>query len=167
MYDQPRFDTQERQPFFADNRSMRPGVPGTVARQSDADLSVATGRAADGESWVMTVPGMVVRRNGGMGPFVARGQERYDIYCAPCHSRTGDGLGPISLRAANVLGQVALRPPTFHSDRLRHIPDGQMFATITNGVRNMPAYGSNIPSDDRWAIVTYVRALQLSQGKSK
>lgn len=68
----------------------------------------------------------------------------------------------VGLRAQE-LGAAALKPPTFHDDRLRHIPDGQLYATISNGVRNMPAYGHSIPLDDRWAIVGYVRALQLSQ----
>ena len=93
---------------------------------------------------------------------LSRGKNRYDIYCAPCHSVSGDGKGMVSRRAA-ALGASGLVAPTFHDDRLRHIPDGQLFATITNGVRNMPAYAHNLPVDDRWAIVEYVRALQLSQ----
>ncbi len=93
---------------------------------------------------------------------MARGKDRYDIYCSVCHSISGDGQGMVSRRAA-ALGATALMAPSFHDDRLRHIPDGQLYATITNGVRNMPAYAHNLPVDDRWAIVQYVRALQLSQ----
>jgi mono/diheme cytochrome c family protein len=162
MYNQPRYDTQERQPFFADQRSMRPQVEGTVSREMEEDHASATGRDRYNRGWIALVPAGVVARNGGAEAFVARGQERYDIYCATCHSISGDGRGMVSRRAA-ALGASGLIAPSFHDDRLRHIPDGQLFATITNGVRNMPAYAHNIPVDDRWAIVHYVRALQLSQ----
>jgi len=125
-------------------------------------LPWASGRTAQDDAWLMEVPAGVIQRNGGHSAFVARGQDRYDIYCATCHSIAGDGKGMVSRRAA-ALGASGLVAPSFHDDRLRHIPDGQLYATIKNGVRNMPAYGFNIPSDDRWAIVLYVRALQLSQ----
>ncbi|MBW2507450.1 MAG: cytochrome c [Deltaproteobacteria bacterium] len=162
MYNQPRYDTQERQPFFADQRSMRPDVEGTVSRESERLLPWATGRDANDEAWVMEVPQGVVNRNGGPASFLARGKERYEIYCAPCHSLAGDGKGMVS-RRAGALGASGLVAPSFHDDRLRHIPDGQLYATIKNGLRNMPAYAHNIPVDDRWAIVQYIRALQLSQ----
>lgn len=162
MYNQPRYDTQERQPFFADQRSMRPQVEQTVAREMEMALAWATGRSAQGDAWLMEVPPQIVARAGGPQPFLDRGKQRYDIYCATCHSLSGDGKGMVSRRAAS-LGATGLVAPTFHDDRLRHIPDGQLFATITNGVRNMPAYAHNIPVDDRWAIVHYVRALQLTQ----
>jgi mono/diheme cytochrome c family protein len=162
MYNQPRYDTQERQPFFADQRSMRPGVEGAVPREAEQFIHWATGRDAKDESWLMDTPAGLVKRNGGASAFLARGQERYGIYCAPCHSVSGDGKGMVSRRAA-ALGASGLIAPSFHDDRLRHIPDGQLYATITNGVRNMPAYAHNIPVDDRWAIVQYIRALQLSQ----
>jgi mono/diheme cytochrome c family protein len=162
MYNQPRYDSQERQPFFADQRSMRPGVEGTVSKEMEKFVHWATGRDAKGESWIMEVPAPLIERNGGSAEFLARGQERYDIYCAVCHSISGDGKGMVS-RRATALGATGLVAPTFHDDRLRGIPDGQLFATITNGVRNMPSYAHNIPVDDRWAIVHYVRALQLSQ----
>jgi len=162
MYNQPRYDTQERQPFFADQRSMRPGVEGTVSREAEISLLRATGRSAKGEAWLMEVPADLIMNKGGHSAFLARGQDRYNIYCAACHSIAGDGKGMVSRRAA-ALGATGLVAPSFHDDRLRHIPDGQLYATIKNGLRNMPAYGFNIPSDDRWAIVLYVRALQLSQ----
>ena len=165
MYDQPRYDSQERRPFFEDQRSMRPQVPGTISREMERDLSYATGRLVGDEGWVMNVPNVVAVRSGGASAMVERGQDRYNIYCATCHSRVGDGMGSVAIRAGT-LGALALKPPTFHSDRLRHVPDGQIFSTITNGVRNMPAYGFSIPGDDRWAIVSYVRALQLTQLQS-
>jgi len=171
MYNQPRYDTQERQPFFADQRSMRPQVEGTVSSEMELELTWATGRTADGRQWVMSVPESVIIRGstvlpstarGRIIPFIARGRDRYNIYCAPCHSLSGDGKGMVS-RRANALGASGLVATSFHDDRLRHMPDGQLFATITNGVRNMPSYAHNISVDDRWAIVHYVRALQLSQ----
>ena len=161
MYNQPRYDTQERQPFFADQRSMRPQVEGTVSREMERSLTMATGRAAN-EGYLLEVPPLLIARRGGSEAFLKRGKDRYDIYCAACHSLSGDGKGMVS-RRAGALGATGLVAPSFHDDRLRHIPDGQLFATITNGVRNMPAYAHNIPVDDRWAIVHYVRALQLSQ----
>ena len=161
MYNQPRYDTQERQPFFADQRSMRPQVEGTVSREMEGALTWASGRAAD-EGYLLEVPKKLIALNGGSAAFLARGQDRYEIYCAACHSLSGDGKGMVS-RRAGALGATGLVAPSFHDDRLRHIPDGQLYATITNGVRNMPAYAHNIPVHDRWAIVHYVRALQLSQ----
>ena len=101
-----------------------------------------------------------------------RGHERFNIYCAPCHSVAGDGHGPISMRAqwlAETLrdqGSAGLSAPTLHDDRIRSMPDGQLYGVITNGLRNMPAYSQSIPLADRWAIVSYVRALQLTQASA-
>ena len=162
MYNQPRYDTQERQPFFADQRSMRPQVEGTVSREMEKKYPVATGLSAQTNAYLARVPRDVALGFGTPQALMARGEERYNIYCAPCHSFSGDGKGMVSRRAA-ALGAAGLVAPSFHDDRLRHIPDGQLFATITNGLRNMPSYAHNIPVDDRWAIVQYVRALQLSQ----
>lgn len=162
MYNQPRYDTQERQPFFADQRSMRPQVAGTVSREMTKGFAHATGLAAQSKAYIDEVPRVIIAEFGTREAIMARGQDRYDIYCAPCHSFSGDGKGMISRRAA-ALGAAGLIAPTFHDDRLRHIPDGQLFATITNGVRNMPSYAHSLPVNDRWAIVQYVRALQLSQ----
>ncbi len=161
MYNQPRYDTQEKQLFFSDQRSMRPKVEGAVSREMEPALPWATGRTAD-DSYILEVPPQLVASRGGNRAFVERGQDRYNIYCSPCHSYSGDGKGMIS-RRADQLGDAGLVAPTLHDDRLRHVPDGQIFATITNGVRNMPSYAHNLPVDDRWAIVLYVRALQLSQ----
>ena len=96
MYNQPRYDTQERQPFFADQRSMRPGIEGTISREQEKFIHLATGRDAKGEAWVMEVPDAVIQRNGGRAALIARGQDRYQIYCAACHSISGDGRGMVS-----------------------------------------------------------------------
>ena len=162
MYNQPRYDTQERKPFFADQRSMRPEVEGTISREMVTSLHLETGVSAATEGYVSVIPPEVAMKFGSKEALLARGQERYNIFCAPCHSASGDGKGMVS-RRATVLGATGLVAPSFHDDRLRHIPDGQLYATIRNGLRNMPAYGYNVPVDDRWAIVGYVRALQLSQ----
>jgi hypothetical protein len=158
MYDQPRYDMQSKSEFFADRRTMRSPVEGTIAReqQIDVDPEVGGGRTRDDSGYVLTVPPIVVERMGGAEAFVARGQERFNIYCTPCHDATGSGHGM-------AVKHGMLAPPTFHQDRIRHMPDGQLFATISNGIRNMPAYGISVPAFDRWAIVAYVRALQLSQ----
>jgi mono/diheme cytochrome c family protein len=158
MYDQPRYDVQARSAFFGDGRTMRPLPEGVVPREASADSVVSTGWSDAASTWVLTVPDSVVSELGGMEAHVARGQDRYNIYCTPCHGYAGDGDGMVPTRVGG-----AIRPPTFHDDRLRHIPDGQIFATITHGVRNMPMYAHSIPANDRWAIVSYVRALQLSQ----
>ena len=162
MHNQPRYDTQEKQPFFADQRSMRPYVEGTVSREMEKGYNAATGVGANSGTYVDVVPPRVVAKFGSMDAMLARGQDRYNIYCSVCHSLSGDGKGMVSRRAA-ALGATGLVAPSFHDDRLRHIPDGQLYATIANGLRNMPSYAHNIPVDDRWAIVQYVRALQLSQ----
>jgi mono/diheme cytochrome c family protein len=135
---------------------MRQPVEGTVARETELDPEVAEGRLPDDSGYVLTVPKPAIDRAGGMQGLVTRGQERFNIYCAPCHDKTGSGKGM-------VVKHGMLAPPSFHQDRIRHMPDGQMFATISNGIRNMPAYGIAVPVEDRWAIVSYVRALQLSQ----
>ncbi|MBX3248795.1 MAG: cytochrome c [Myxococcales bacterium] len=162
MYDQPRYDPQERSEFFEDGRTMRPLVEGAVAREMEVDPTLSSGRTEDGSAWLLEIPGPVIERKGGMEALLARGHERHDIFCAPCHGLAGDGQGLVSTRVQQ-LGFSALAAPTLHDDRIRHMPDGQLYATITNGIRNMPAYAHSIPQDDRWAIVAYVRALQISQ----
>lgn len=166
MYDQPRYDAQQASRFFADGRTMRPPVAGTVAREMEADITVATGRTEDDSAWIPEVPESVVARLGGMESTLHRGHERFGIYCAPCHGDSGNGKGMISLRAEQLQGMGqsgAFTATDLHDERLRHIPDGQLYATISNGIRNMPAYRQSIPLEDRWAIAAYVRALQLSR----
>ena len=161
MYNQPKYSTQHTSTYFADKRTMRPPVEGTVparvaGRPVELDDEVASGRTADGSAYVMTVPDVVARRAGGMEALVQRGRERYNIYCTPCHAQTGLGNGTVVQRGYQ-------KPPSLSDARLREMPDGQIYATIHNGVRNMPAYGAQIQESDRWAIVSYVRALQLTQ----
>lgn len=165
MYDQPKYDVQEESTFFPDKRTMRPLVEGVVAHDTDVDPQIAQGRLEDQSGYVLEIPKEVITRSGGPEKFAARGKERYGIYCAPCHDNTGSGNGLVKQRAVKS-GATAFVPPTFHADRLRHIPDGQLYATIANGKNNMPAY-SQIPVNDRWAIVSYVRALQVAAPKTE
>lgn len=157
MYHQPRYNMQAESEFFADKRTMRPRVDGTVGRSQIVDPRIAEGRLEDNSGYVLSVPEEVVRFAGGVEPLAERGKARYGIYCVPCHDGTGAGQGLVVKRGM-------LAPPTFHQDRIRKMPDGQLFATISNGIRNMPAYAQQIPDIDRWAVVAYVRALQVSQG---
>ncbi len=149
---QNRFNAQEENEFFADNRAMRPPVEGTVARGLlKEDVEYYEGLNPD-SSFVEDIPMEVT------GSFIYRGQDRYDIYCSVCHGGTGDGRGII------MTGDYGYVPaPSFHSNRLREVPDGEIYSAIANGIRNMPSYATQIPVEDRWAIVSYVRALQRSQ----
>ena len=158
MYGQPRYNMQGESAFFDDHRNMRSPVEGTVARETEIGERIARGRMEDGSGYVLTIPTEIIERAGGMDALVHRGQDRFGIYCTPCHDKTGSGDGMAVKRGM-------LKPPSFHLDRIRHLPDGQIFATISNGVRNMPAYAPQIPIADRWAIVSYVRALELSQAQ--
>jgi mono/diheme cytochrome c family protein len=162
MYVQPRYKIQGESEFFSDHRMMRPPVEGAISREKDIDPEVATGRLADDSGYVLTIPKRAVDSFGGMDKLLERGKDRYGIYCTPCHDATGSGNGEVAQHAV-ATGAAVMKPPTYHQDRLRHAPDGQIFATISNGVRNMPAYGFQIPTHDRWAIVGYFRALQVSQ----
>ena len=160
MFDQQRYDPQSESHFFADSRTMRTPVEGTIPRERVIDPEYGLGRLPDDSGYVLQIPRAAVDHFGGMAAMVDRGQDRYNIYCRPCHDGTGSGKGLVIQRSG---WQPA--PPTFHQDRIRHMPDGQVFATITHGARIMPSYGARIPVADRWAIVSYVRALQLSQGE--
>jgi mono/diheme cytochrome c family protein len=168
MYDTERYNPESYADFFPDHRTMRPPIPGTVARDRyEDDPEVATGLLADRSAYVMTIPQALVQHFGGMDKLLQRGQERFGIYCAPCHSQTGDGKGMVVCKRDKVTDPCESRGfpplPSYEDPRLRSMPDGQLFATITHGVRTMPAYGPQVPAQDRWAIVGYVRALQMSQ----
>ena len=149
MHNQPKYVPLRESEFFADGRSERPLVPGTVPRgESRADVSYYTGLVGDKLLDTMPVP---VNRE-----LLKRGQERFNIYCAPCHSVLGDGQGMVARRGY-------LKPPSFHDDRLRNAPLGHIYRVMTYGSGAMPDYAQQIPAADRWAIVAYIRALQLSQ----
>jgi mono/diheme cytochrome c family protein len=169
MYDTERYNPESYSQFFADHRTMRTPVPGTIARDRyEEDPSVSSGLLEGQDGYVLIVPPAVVQHAGGLEKLVARGQERFTIYCAPCHGQTGDGKGMIACkpreRPTDPCQSRGFPPlPSYEDPRIRQMPDGQLFATITHGVRTMPAYGPQIPAADRWAIVSYVRALEMSQ----
>jgi len=149
MHDQPKYVPLRQSSFFGDERSARPLVPGTVARghlRDDTLLYTGKINGADATVFPLVADARVM----------ARGQERFDIYCSPCHGRTGQGDGMVVRRGFR-------RPPSFHEDRLRNAPIGHLFDVITNGFGAMPDYATQIRAEDRWAIVAYVRALQLSE----
>jgi len=157
MDNQPKVKTQSRLMLFADQRGMRPPVAGTVARGSVIDdPALELGKTEDGE-WIETIPVAVSL------PLLERGRQRFDIYCSPCHGLAGYGDGMVAKRADQLQEGTWTPPTSFHTDLVRTRPDGHIFNTISNGIRNMPSYGSQIPVDDRWAIVAYVRALERSQ----
>ena len=146
---QPRYDPLEPSAFFADGMSARPRVPGTVARgELVTNTFLETGKInnADGDGFPFAVTEDVLDR----------GHERFNIYCSECHGRIGDGNGMIPSRGYR-------RPPSFHTDTLRTAPTGHFFDVMTNGFGAMPPYAPQVPVNDRWAIIAYIRALQLSQ----
>jgi hypothetical protein len=150
MHVQPRQNPLSRSDFFSDQRSARPPVEGTVARgQLYEDSYFYTGKVGNNPGDSMPFP---VTKD-----VLARGRERYNIYCAPCHSRVGDGNGFVPSRGFSKI------PPSFHIARLQKAPLGYFYDVITEGFGIMPDYASQISPRDRWDIVAYVRALQLSQ----
>lgn len=149
MEDQPRYEPLEASALFPDGQSARPLLAGVVARGApDVDDPVFSGRE-DGE-WVTTLPVPLT------AALLQRGQAQYDIFCSPCHGLAGYGDGMIAQRGFP-------NPPSFHSHRLRQLPDGHYFDVISNGFGIMFEYGSRVSPADRWAIIAYIRALQLSQ----
>ncbi len=152
---QPRYQAMRASSFFEDGRAMRPPVPGTVARgllREDSDFY--TGRSDNG-AFVTSNPMPLTLE------VLERGQDRYNIYCSVCHSASGDGQGII------MTGQFGYTPaPSFHDDRIMEVEEGYLYDVVTNGIRNMPGYGTQLAVADRWAVVAYVRALQRSQNAS-
>jgi len=149
MADQPRYEPLQKSSLFDDERASRPLVEGTVARgHLEADEPFYTEKS-NGRP-VTGFPFPVDRQN------LQRGQERYDIFCSPCHDRVGMGRGMIVRRGYRP-------PPSWHIDRLRAAPPGHFFDVISHGFGSMPDYAAEIPVRDRWMIVAYIRALQLSQ----
>ena len=149
MANQPKYDPLEPSDFFADGMSARPRIPGTVARgELPLEGFLVTGKInnADGDGYPFPVTMQVMNR----------GQERFNIYCSPCHGRGGDGNGMIPSRGLR-------HPPSFHTDALRNAKTGHFFDVMTNGFGAMPSYAVQVPVNDRWAIIAYIRALQLSR----
>jgi hypothetical protein len=149
MHLQPYYRPLAKSDFFADGRSARLPVEGTVA-QGDLreNTYLYTGKIGSAPGDFMPFPVTT--------EVLTRGRERYNIYCTPCHGRVGDGNGFIPSRGYR-------RPPSFHIDRLRKVPIGYLFDVDTNGFGVMPDYAAQIPVRDRWCIAAYIRALQLSQ----
>jgi len=149
MHDQPKYESLEASTFFPDGRASRPLVPGTVARgQLREDTHLYEGKVSGKPA--ETFPFPIDLKT------LERGQQRYNIYCSPCHDRVGNGNGMVVRRGFRP-------PPSYHIERLRKVPPGYLYDVITNGFGAMQDYAAQIPVRDRWAIVAYVRALQLSQ----
>lgn len=170
MDDQQKFKAQQINMMFADHRAMRPQVEGTVA-EGDLHEDSAFYRGIEDGHWVQDFPKvnpetgqpLVIDKD-----FILRGQDRFNIYCSVCHGLEGDGQGMVSKRVEQLSlegqGVNTWTPPlSYHTKQVRDRPNGHIFNTITNGIRNMPPYGPQIAPIDRWAIVAYVRALERSQ----
>ena len=149
MHNQPRYKPYAATTFFDDGRSARPAIEDTVARgQLRLDQARYTGKL-NGKD-IEYFPIQITRED------LARGQERFNIYCSPCHGRLGDGHGLIVTRGLR-------QPPSYHDERLKNAPIGHFFDVMTNGYGAMYSYASRVAVDDRWRIAAYIRALQLSQ----
>jgi mono/diheme cytochrome c family protein len=149
MHDQPKYRPLRESEMFADGRSARPLVEGTVARGSlREDAAYFTGKS--GGQYLTRIPVEVTPA------LLARGQERFQIFCSPCHGRTGRGDGMIVQRGYKA-------PSSYHVDRLRGMPIGYYYDVITNGFATMPDYAAQVAPADRWAIAAYIRVLQYSE----
>ena len=152
MHIQPKYLPEEPTDFFGDGRSERPPVPGTIARgQLRLDELLYTGKVNGVEADEFPFP--ITRAD------LERGQERFNIYCTPCHDYTGSGNGMIVQRGFP-------HPPSYHIQRLREAPAGHFFGVITNGFGSMYSYASRVDPADRWRIAAYIRVLQLSRNAS-
>jgi len=147
MDDQPKYKAQATSGYFADGRTMRMPVEGTVARNELFKETVYYQGKMQNGNFIKVSPMAEDEQ------LLKRGGQRYNVYCTPCHNTNGDGKGI-------VISKGFLPPPDFHQDKYRAYADGQIFDVISNGFRNMPAYKHQIPVHDRWAIVAYVRQLQ-------
>lgn len=158
---QAKFQAQQPNPFFADGRAMRAPEPGTVALgELDDDEHLHKGK--QGGAYARLFPAQIELSEKTM----ERGRERFEIFCAPCHGLSGNGDGMVAQRAASLAEGTWIPPTAIGQEYLRQQPVGQLYESIANGVRNMPAYGPQLTVEDRWAIVMYVRALQKSKGAS-
>lgn len=149
MYDQPRMDPYEKTSFFPDGRSARPLVEGTVAMgYAHTDTLFYTGKDGDKFAAELPFPADEAR--------LKRGQERYNIFCTPCHDQAGYGKGMVIQRGFP-------KAASFHEERLRNMPVGYFFDVMTRGYSKMPSYAAQVSPEDRWAIAAYIRVLQMSQ----
>jgi len=154
MHVQPRLNPLAKSDFYADQRSERPPVEGTVARgELHEDTYFYTGKIGNNPGDYMPFPVSKA--------VLERGRERFNVYCAPCHSRLGDGNGSVPQRG------FPRKPPSYHIERLRKAPLGYFYDVITNGFGIMPDYAAQISPRDRWNIIAYIRALQLSQNAGR
>lgn len=172
MQDQPRYKQFKKSDFFKDHKAMRELPEGTVPRgflrenkaffqgkkeNVDAGAQPTTGMDSKGNSVVTSFPDVIEKNPVPItADLVARGEQRYKVFCIVCHGPVGNGDGMIVRRGYP-------QPPSYNDDRLRNAPDGHFFDVITNGWGKMNSYGSQIPPEDRWAIVAYIRALEISQ----
>jgi mono/diheme cytochrome c family protein len=164
MHNQPKFIPLRSSEFYSDRRSARYPVPGTIPQLDDKNIDK---EQLDPNSYFLTgkhgaIYGNELPRDSAdtRARILARGQERYSIYCTPCHSELGDGNGMIVQRGYK-------RPPSFHVQRLKNAPLGWFYDVISNGFGGMPDYAAQIKPADRWAIAAYIRALQLSQSATE
>ncbi|HET7107572.1 MAG TPA: cytochrome c [Candidatus Acidoferrum sp.] len=144
MANQPRQNPLSPSDFFADGRSERPAIENTVARGSVQDDALLVPKESNAFPLPLTAE------------LLERGQQRYGIFCTPCHGIQGDGLGMVAMRGMK-------HPPSYHQERLRNVPNGYLYDVVTNGFGAMYGYSAQISPRDRWAIVAYLRALQLSR----
>jgi cytochrome c5 len=144
MANQPRQNPLSPSEFFADGRSERPALENTVVRGSIQDDALLVPK--DSNAFPLPVTAELLER----------GQQRYAIFCTPCHGIQGDGMGMVAMRGMK-------HPPSYHQERLRQVPNGYLYDVVTNGFGAMYGYSAQIPPRDRWAIVAYLRALQLSR----
>lgn len=161
MDSEPKYKAQRENSFFADNRADRPAIDGTVAvGDSRDDDHFYKGKQSG--TWSRTFPSEIALNEATMD----RGRQRFGIYCTPCHGQVGQGDGMVAKRADLLQQGTWVSPTNITQPYLREMPVGQLFNSITNGVRTMPAYGPQIKTEDRWAIIMYVRALQRSRNGS-
>jgi hypothetical protein len=149
----PKYKAQSESQFFVNGSAMREPSAGTLATD-EAQLDDAYYTGKDGNGQLISAIPVPISKD-----FMLRGQERFNIYCSPCHARTGEGNGIVVQRGF-------VKPPTYHSDVMRQNPAGHFFTVMSQGIRSMPTYKHQVPVMDRWAIVSYIRALQRSQNAS-
>jgi mono/diheme cytochrome c family protein len=155
MHDQPKYKPLGETAFFPDKRQSRPDIANTIARGDlrDGDPEFYTGKSSkDAKADVEVFPIAVTQE------FIERGHQRFDVFCSPCHGRLGNGLGMIVRRGFK-------QPPSYHIERLRTAPVGHFYDVITNGYGAMYNYAAQVTPRDRWAIISYIRALQFSENQ--